>query len=288
MRIVISLTTLPNRYDYLLKTLQCLQEQTVKPDVIYLSIPHKAKRLNQEYPSLPENPCTVVRCPEDYGPICKIYGALIHEQHPDTIIITVDDDVLYPIDFIETFVNKSKIYPDAAITGTGVLLGNNGFFSINTTMKNFTKWNGLIGFNIKNYRCVDVVQGFSGVLYKRRFFDHNDNLYKNLFTYTNDLDIFKSDDILLSAYLCKKKIKRITFNDMPIVKNCTESPDALSGDLFKMIATFNRTVQKCIDLKMFIHFEKLSMTESPVFKIPLFILMIILLCLFVLFIYFHF
>lgn len=286
MRIVISLTTLPNRYEYLLKTLNCLHEQTVKPDVIYLSIPHVAKRLNQEYPSLPKNItnlCTVVRCEKDYGPICKIYGALYNEQHPDTIIITVDDDVLYPPHFIETFVNKSKICPNAAITGTGVLLGHNGFFSINTSMKNFTKWNGLIGFNIKNYRCIDVVQGFSGVLYKRKFFEHDD-LYNNLFKYTEDLDIFKSDDILLSAYLCKKNIKRITFNNMPIVTNCVESPDALSGDVFKMMSTFNRTVQKCIDMKMFVHFEKLAMTESPVFKIPLFIILI--LCIFFI-IYFY-
>lgn len=57
------------------------------------------------------------------------------------------------------------------------------------------------------------------------------------------------------------------------------SGDALSGDVFKMISTFNRTVQKCIDMKMFIKFEKLSMTESPLFKIPLLIILLILLIL---------
>jgi hypothetical protein len=280
MKVVISLTTLPDRYNTLYKTLQSLHNQLQKPDVIYLTLPLRAKRLNQEYPTLPKHIaelCTVVRCDTDYGPICKIYGALVSESHPNTIIITVDDDVIYPSNFVKKMVEKSMLKPKAAITGAGVLIHDGDYMSINTNFKNLTFLNGfLCGFPINNYRKIDIVQGISGVLYKRGFFESNENLYDSLLKYTEDIDIFRSDDILLSSYLCSKNINRITFKDMPLVEVSIATDDALSNNLGKMIKVFRSAVDKCQKLGLLKKLEASSTLYSPYFKFNFWIIMIVL------------
>jgi hypothetical protein len=279
MKVVISLTTLPDRYDILLKTLESLHNQIVKADTIYLTLPLIAKRLNKKYPALPkhmEKLCTVVRCDVDYGPICKIYGALEKETDPDTIIITVDDDVIYPKDFIKIMVEKSDLKPGACITGSGVLI-HNGYMSINTNFTGLTFLNGfLCGFPINGYRKIDIVQGVSGVLYKRCFFDSANQLYDTLYKYTEDIDIFKSDDILLSSYLCSKNIKRITFENMPLVTINIASEDALSNNLPNMLKVFRNAVTKCQKLGLLTKLEKSSTIYSPYFKFNFWIIMLVL------------
>jgi len=279
MRVAISLTTLPDRYDTLYTTLQSLYNQIIKADVIYLTLPLRAKRLNKEYPDLPQkikDLCTLVRCDVDYGPICKIYGALERETDPETIIITVDDDVIYPKDFIKIMVEKSKLKPKACITGSGVLI-HNGYMSINTNFRGLTFLNGFMcGFPINNYRKIDIVQGISGVLYKRGFFESADKLYDKLYKYTEDIDIFRSDDILLSSYLCSKNIKRITFKDMPLVTVSIATEDALSSNLTGMLKVFRNAVYKCQKLGLLHKLEKSSTIYSPYFKFNFWVIMVVL------------
>jgi hypothetical protein len=175
---------------------------------------------------------------------------------------------------------KSALQPNAAITGTGVLIGCGvSFFAINTSFKNLIALNPIIGFKIPDAgRKVDIVQGFSGVLYKRRFFPSKEKLYDELFSYSmNDFDLFKSDDIVLSGYLSKKNIDRYTFNDMPAVDVSYPSNDALAADAYKMLITFHKTLYKCRDLGMFPKFEQSSLTDSAVFNVPFLFLMFVFL-----------
>jgi hypothetical protein len=277
MRTVISLTTLPDRYDDLYHTLKSLHDQIIKADCIYLTLPAIAKRSGKPYPPLPKKIkqlCTVVEIEKDYGPVCKLYGALIKEQDPDTAIITVDDDVLYPPDFIKIMLEKSKIKPNGAITGAGVLL-HNGYMSINTNFKGLMFMNGfLCGFPMNDYRKVDIIQGISGVLYKRKFFPY-DHLYDQFLKYTEDEDIFKSDDILTSSYLCSRGIKRYTFKGMPLVSIKLASDDALSANLPKMLKVFNNAVDKCKKLGLLNKIEKSSILYSPYFKFNFWVIVVV-------------
>lgn len=278
-RIVISLTTLPNRYDLLLKTLKSLHHQYVLPNIIYLTLPEKAKRSGLSYPDPPNDIkelCHIVKIKEDYGPICKLYGALLMEQDADTVIITVDDDAIYPPDFVEKLLEKHLYHPDVAITSAGVMIGLGfPFFAINTTIREVTKWNGVLGFDIgPNGRQVDIVQGNSGCLYKRSFFCTKDKLYNKLLTYTKDEDVFKSDDILISGYLCKHNVKIYTFNDMPLIDLDYDSPDALSGDLWKMVKTFRNALNKLKTLGFFPCFSHMKINDSCLFKVSIFILIV--------------
>ena len=277
VRCVLSLTTLPDRYTSLLKNLKSLSQQTVKPDAIYLCLPYIAKRSGKSYPPLSmemNELCTVVRTEVDYGPICKLYGALKMEQDPETVIITVDDDVTYPTNLVEKMLQKHALKPNAAITGCGVLINDGYNMSINTNFEGLMFMNGfLCGFPYYNgERKVDIVQGISGVLYKRGFFPNNLN---DLLQYTEDEDIFRSDDILISSWLCHQRIKRYTFKDMPRVTITLADDAALSSDLRKMLQTFKRTVKKCQDLKLLTHLEEASMATSPTVRTPFWMMMII-------------
>lgn len=276
VRLVVTMTTLPNRYNHLHETLKSLHRQTVKADAIYVTIPRVAKRSGITYPPLTDDIlplCTPVYIDIDYGPICKLMGALIKEE--DALILSVDDDCLFPNHFIETFLKKHKLLPNVAITGTGLLVKCGLFFTaINTTIKEFEKYSGLIGFNMPGgQREVSIVQGVSGVLYKRSFFKDFNSLLK----LTEDEDLFKSDDILISAYLSQQGIKIYTFHDMPLIPGAFDSPDALSSNVFKMLGTFKRAFYKCVNLGMFKRFAPCSIVESPVFKIPLVLLCIVIL-----------
>ena len=286
MRVVVSLTTLPDRYHNLYKTLKILDNQTKKPDAIYLTVPRVAKRLNKKYPPIPKKIkklCTIVKSDVDYGPICKIYGALVSEKDPNTMIITVDDDCIYQDNLIETLVHYSNLRPNAAITSTGVLLGAGvSLFAINSTIDMCKPYESVLGFNIPiDGRAVDIVQGVTGVLYKRGFFPTFNNLYKDLLHYTEDIDLFKSDDIVLSGYLSKKGIKRYTYPNMPIVKHHLQD-DALSYDLIGMAKTFHRALYKARDQGMFTIFEKCDIFDSCIFKIPLVLLCIIMIIILIL------
>src|SRR5665647_1084483 len=126
-RVVATLTTLPDRYDTTVRTLNNLMNQTHKLDNIYLTLPYKAKRLNKLYPEPTQEMkqlATIIRVPEDYGPLCKLYGALVSENDTNTIIISVDDDCIYPDNLVSSLISHSKNHPNAAICGTGALLGN--------------------------------------------------------------------------------------------------------------------------------------------------------------------
>jgi hypothetical protein len=289
MRVVATCTTLPDRYDGLYKTLLSLHDQTISLDAIYVTMPKIAKRLNKPYPPLPDyinKLCTVVSIKEDHGPVCKIIGALIREKDPNTLIITIDDDCIYSNDLVEKLINKHKLYPNAAITSTGVLVGCGvGTFGIHSTLKDVIPYNGVLGFQIPaEGRAVDIVQGFSGVLYKRCFFPYKLN---KLLKYTKDINIFKSDDILLSGYLSLQNIKIYTFNHMPICEQ-HRTEDALSCDIRKMVKTFNNALNQCREYGMFHTFEQFDIGESPMIKVPLFILLILLFIIAFIFLIFFF
>ena len=273
LKCVCSLTTLPDRYTSLLLTLQSLHRQAVHFDKIYLCLPQVAKRSGKKYPEPSEEIkalCTIVKIPIDYGPICKLYGALISEQDPDTIIVTVDDDVIYPFDFLKILLEKHKLRPDVAITGAGVLINDGHNMSINTNFDGLMFMNGfLCGFPyINGQREIDIVQGISGCLYLRKFFPKKDNLYNEFLHYTEDIDLFLSDDIVTSSYLCSKGIKRVTFKHMPRVGVNIADDAALSNNLRRMLQTFKRAIVKCQSLGLLNRLEPASSIDSPTFKTP--------------------
>lgn len=280
-RVVATYTTLPSRYEVLKLSIQSLKAQTYPLDAIYVTLPQKATRLNKEYPPLPEDLaalCTVVRSETDYGPITKIYGGLVSEQDPNTVIISCDDDVHFPPNFVEILMQHHKTHPKSVLCGTGALIGKGlPLISIVSTVHPFQSWRGFIGFDLdKRGRKVDLIFGVAGVLYTRGCFPANEELHDILFQHSlKESSIFHNDDVLISGYLSKQGIERRVFSDIPVIKHYNGA-DALSADMFRMIMRLNESIGKVKELGYFSTMEDMAVDETPAWRGVAAVILIIL------------
>jgi hypothetical protein len=185
----------------------------------------------------------VVRIDRDYGPISKLLGGLIMENDPDTIIITVDDDIIYPPTMIETLLRFSKKYPNSAICSAGLSLGSFPFYySIKFNQRKNGYW---FTMNVpKNGKPIDILYGYSGALYKRKFFEEYEKFKTNFLNkIVKDMDLFRNDDITISYYLAHNNIERRIINMDDVTD--TGLHDALSADVYKFFCSLERAVKKC-------------------------------------------
>lgn len=269
VRVVASYTTIPGRYDELRASLLTLHSQTRPLDAIYLTLPRKAARLNKEYPPLPEDivkMCTVVRCETDYGPLTKIYGALMSEKDPETIIMSCDDDVAFAKTHVEVLLKHQLEHPNSAVTGTGALIGKGLLFiSLVSIVEPFNEWNNFFGFDVPpEGRKVDLIAGVAGVMYRRRFFHDKKHIVDKLFKYSlvNDA-IFRNDDVLISGYLCKRGIERRVFLDIPTAHHASGA-DALSANLGKLFSSLSESIEKVKEYGFLVTTEDSNIEDTPV------------------------
>jgi hypothetical protein len=112
-RLVVSLTTVPERVLLIRPVLRSLVDQTCPADRIILVCPERCLRTGSPYPPIPELPpgVEVVRC-EDQGPATKLLPVLRLEH--SAIVVAVDDDVFYPADFLETLLAAHRSDPTSA------------------------------------------------------------------------------------------------------------------------------------------------------------------------------
>lgn len=270
-RIVATFTTLPDRYDFLIEGIKSMRNQDITVDEIYVTIPFKSKRLNKEYPPIPSeisDICTIIRTNIDYGPIMKVYGALISENDPETIIISCDDDIDYPPNLVRILVSHLDDQPNSCICGSGALIGNGLLFlSVVSTLKTYN-WNAYSGPQIDNKgRAVDLIYGYAGVLYLRKFFPSQENMESELFKYTSqDENVFLNDDILLSAYLNKKGVKKYIFYGIPKISCRGKNYDALSYSAMNQWNSLNKAVNYLKTQGFFETMEEVGIEESPVVR----------------------
>ena len=289
VRVIGSLTTIPGRYNKLRRTLKSLEAQEYRLDAIYLGIPHRSRRLNTEYPELPADitsMCTVVKCENDYGPCTKIVGGLQSETDSDTIIITFDDDVVYSPNLVSILMTRHLQFPQAAIGSSGILL-KYGFPFYSTVNNCSNNWNSLTGFNVpENGRAVDILCGFSSVLYLRKFFPHVEKLHENFLHFPlADNDVYFNDDIMISAYLSAHNIERRIVphvpppNDGKIFDLEIDGPDGneISFDKLKFLQRFRRALVKVCEWGFFEQTQPVALDETVGGHILIAVMIIILL-----------
>lgn len=288
MRVVASLTTMPDRYFKIIKTLESLNNQTYKLDNIYLSLPETSRRLNIPYPDVPDEInklCTVVKC-TDYGPITKISGGLLMETDPNTVIITFDDDMIYPPGIVAALIKHHEKYPDSALGSSGMLLKYNcPLCAITPNEDNF--FYRIPKFKVpEEGRRVDSIYGYPGALYSRKFFPSNENLETEFFKYALiDHDTFMNDDITISGYLSLKNIERRIFPNMPVVSFVVSettgerirADNEISYDLDKFFQRMNAAITKCKSIGMYQNTEPMDLSESIVGVSTIFIVCFIIL-----------
>lgn len=111
--LVISLTTISSRLDNVALTIESLMQQTQRASRIVLcldretfqgrELPHTLRR--QQGRGL-----EILFCERDLGPHTKYYYTL--QKYPDALLLTVDDDKLYPADMVEGLMRAHRRAPD--------------------------------------------------------------------------------------------------------------------------------------------------------------------------------
>lgn len=172
-RVVVSLTTIPDRIQDIKYTIVSLIKQTVKPDEIALNIPYRTLK-GKEYqipPQLERLPLLkIYRLEEDLGPATKLLPTLKRE-HPDTQIIVADDDVVYSPMFIEKLKEASDRYPENAVTTFGKKLRYRGQNEPPEYGGVHAAW--FKPLHLGSMGKSDYVMGVYGFVVKPRFFDED-------------------------------------------------------------------------------------------------------------------
>ena len=110
--IIVSLTSYSIRINYVSLVIASIMHQTVKPDRIILYLAKDEFSMNT-IPSILKKQMKlgleIVFC-EDLRSHKKYYYAM--KDNPESIIITVDDDIIYQTDLIELLYNSYKKFPD--------------------------------------------------------------------------------------------------------------------------------------------------------------------------------
>ena len=186
--IIISLTTSPKRINKLENLFNTLSNQTIKPLKIVLNLVHVFKRNNTLFDKIPDfilnNELVQINRCEDIGPSTKILPTVwLFKDNPETIIISVDDDIEYKNNLVELLLNYSNKYPDCVITGESFM-----------RLKD-------------NY--AELVEGYSSVLYKQKFLNGlNQQEVLNYPKYC-----YLADDFILSNYLRKNNTKIVVLDN---------------------------------------------------------------------------
>ena len=116
--IIVSLTSFPKRMHDLHYCLYSLLTQSFKPHKLILwlaeeQFPNKEKDIPENVLKLKNNGLTIKWC-EDIRSYKKLIPAL--NEYPNDYIVTADDDIYYPKDWLENIWNAHKKYPDSIIS----------------------------------------------------------------------------------------------------------------------------------------------------------------------------
>lgn len=214
-RVIVSLTSFPDRINTVVKTIKTLLVQTMKPDEVVLwlapeQFPNKENDLPQELLELRKYGLTIDWC-EDIRSYKKIIPTLY--KYPNAVIITTDDDIYYAPDTVETLyksyeMHKNEIHAHRC----DWLKVNNGQISWEKTRELYLdKHRGCASFHNR-------LTGYGAVLYPPKCF------YKDV----TNIELIKNllpthDDVWLWAMACLAGYKT------RLVKGYSESINYVEG-----------------------------------------------------------
>lgn len=219
-RIVITLSTIPERLPGIIPVLRSLLDQSCPADRIVLALPETSRRSGLPYPApkgLPKG-IDILRC-EDIGPATKLLPTL--KAEPDSVVIVVDDDVIYPFNFVETLLAAHRRRPAAVVglRGWQVQAG-----------KDSRETRHAFSCAIARDQRVDVLLGSWGYLLPPHVLDQD----------VHEIDLAPEraqwvDDVWIAGHLAKRSIERwvVKGDSLPI-----ETPLSLKASL-------NRGVNNC-------------------------------------------
>lgn len=118
--VIVSMTTFPARIDYVHLAIKSLLNQTVKPERIILWLAKdqfQGIKIPDNLQKLCEYGLEIRYCEEDILAHKKYYYAM--REFPDKVIVTYDDDIIYPEDSLEKLLRMHSQHPKAIICNRG-------------------------------------------------------------------------------------------------------------------------------------------------------------------------
>lgn len=193
--ITVNLTTTPARLPYIAPALHSLNMQSTPPELIVLWITQECDLscfvsfLDKGY----DVKGISVKFLKEWGSATKLIAPL--ESNESELIVTADDDVTYPSNWLENLYKKFKglnHYQPYAVGYRGKILDSNSYKESTCTYA--------------QQNCdVDIITGTWGAMYKAEWFDVEE--LKQWFT-QNQPESNYCDDIVINAYLKSKGIGR--------------------------------------------------------------------------------
>lgn len=138
-RVVISLTTTPERINKLEQVISSLLDQTVRVDEISINLPPDKKYVIPDYIKN-SKVIKVYTGGVDYGDMCMVTPCLMRETTKDTIIIFVKDTKIYGKDLIQDLIEASEVDKNCMICSDNLtndaVLVKSEFFNIDVLEPN--------------------------------------------------------------------------------------------------------------------------------------------------------
>jgi hypothetical protein len=200
-KVVITLTTVPERLSYDVEdgfksVITSLCEQNYDNYEVHLNLPITYKVTNETYiiPNwmddyLSNYPHLKIFRVEDIGPPTKVVPTIIRESL-DTLIIVVDDDLVYHPDMVLEHIKYHKQIPNSVILYDGRTLTGDYLGDLRDS------WVICVS---KPTRIKGMLQHYKSASYYKKYFE--DDFFQEFLGKT------KSDDILMTYYFLHKKIK---------------------------------------------------------------------------------
>ena len=186
MKVVISLTTIPSRFEHLQNTIKNLESQTCHE--IWVNIPQKYSRFPEWDGTVPPifgSKLKVNRECEDLGPGTKVIGPAFHLD-PEDIIVYLDDDTNYETKLVTNLLKWWKTDQKSA-------WGLSGFHLQYYFEKRYPRTHGV---------PIDVLEGYGAVLVKAGWIQNLVAEFKELRE-----EAKAADDIILSNLLIKQGVQ---------------------------------------------------------------------------------
>ena len=198
MKKIISLTVLPSRLNNVKVTIDSLLHQDEAADEICVWLPKNAKRGGEQIKDVPQflkqDPIRA-ELVDDVGPATKLIPALRkYWNEKETIIVTVDDDQIYPKGWFAGLIGYSGLYKNSCLGHRGRKLLSLGMLRLSYSYKRATC---IEGDRIGKPKKADFLTGNWGVLYRVKFFD------EEVFNLDLDTPMFFTDDIWFSGMVSK-------------------------------------------------------------------------------------
>lgn len=120
-RVVLSLSTTPDRIKKMKPTINSLLDQTVRVDQIALNIPKTFKGQEYNVPEEYKDIMNIFICNE-YENCTNYIPTVLREDDNNTIILILDDNIIYGKDFIEKMIEEHKKDTKSAIVHNNSIL----------------------------------------------------------------------------------------------------------------------------------------------------------------------